>query len=51
MLQSRAIDETGAMQPARDALVRARGSNGYYHYHAIVSWAVDEDGTVTHVYG
>jgi sulfane dehydrogenase subunit SoxC len=50
VLQSRAIDETGAVQPTREALVRARGSNGYYHYHAIVSWAVDEGGAVTHAY-
>jgi len=50
VLKSRAIDETGAVQPEREALVRSRGTNGYYHYHAIVSWAVDADGTVTHVY-
>jgi len=50
VLKSRAIDETGAVQPEREALVRSRGTNGYYHYHAIVSWAVDADGAVTHVY-
>jgi len=50
VLKSRAIDETGAMQPERAALVAQRGLNGYFHYNAIVSWAVDEDGAVTHVY-
>ncbi len=51
VLKSRATDESGAVQPERDVLVQQRGRNGYYHYNAIVSWAVDDDGTVTHVYG
>ncbi len=50
VLQSRAIDETGRVQPTRAALVAQRGINGYFHYNAIVSWAIDEDGRVTHVY-
>jgi len=50
VLQSRATDESGAVQPARAALVAQRGLNGYFHYNAVVSWAVDEDGRVTHVY-
>lgn len=50
VLQSRAIDETGYVQPVRAALVATRGLNGYFHYNAIVSWAVDEEGGVTHVY-
>jgi len=50
VLQSRATDETGAVQPARAALVAQRGLNGYFHYNAIVSWAVDADGDVTHTY-
>lgn len=50
VLKSRAIDETGAVQPERAALVAQRGLNGYFHYNAIVSWAVDEDGAVAHVY-
>jgi sulfane dehydrogenase subunit SoxC len=51
VLKSRAIDETGAVQPERAALVAQRGLNGYFHYNAIVSWAVDHEGEVTHVYG
>jgi sulfane dehydrogenase subunit SoxC len=50
VLKSRATDETGSVQPERAALVKARGSNGYFHYNAIVAWAIDEDGAVTHVY-
>jgi sulfane dehydrogenase subunit SoxC len=38
------------VQPERAALVAQRGSNGYFHYNAIVSWDVDEQGAVTHVY-
>jgi sulfane dehydrogenase subunit SoxC len=50
VLQSRATDETGALQPARATLVRARGRSGYFHYNAIVSWAVDADGYIKHTY-
>lgn len=50
VLQSRAIDESGYVQPTRTNLVAQRGINGYFHYNAIVSWAIDEDGAVTHVY-
>jgi sulfane dehydrogenase subunit SoxC len=50
VLKSRATDETGYVQPERDVLVKERGRNGYFHYNAIVSWAVDEDGEIRHVY-
>lgn len=50
ILKSRATDETGYVQPERDVLVKERGREGYFHYNAIVSWAVDEDGEITHVY-
>lgn len=50
VLKSRAIDERGHVQPERADLVARRGSNGYFHYHAIVAWGVDEDGAVRHVY-
>ncbi|MEZ5444382.1 MAG: sulfite dehydrogenase [Gammaproteobacteria bacterium] len=50
ILKSRATDETGYVQPERDALVAERGRNGYFHYNAIVAWEVSEDGKVTHVY-
>ncbi|MGE0338092.1 MAG: sulfite dehydrogenase [Gammaproteobacteria bacterium] len=50
VLQSRAIDEAGERQPTRPDLIAARGRHGYFHYNAIVSWQVDADGTVSHVY-
>jgi sulfane dehydrogenase subunit SoxC len=45
-LQSRAVDDTGYVQPTRDALVSARGLNTQYHYNAIQSWRVGVDGEV-----
>lgn len=50
ILQSRVTDETGAVQPTRAALLAERGRHAYYHYHAIDSWAVAEDGEVSHVH-
>ena len=50
VLKSRATDESGYVQPERKLLVQQRGSNGYFHYNAIVAWEVDEDGDVRHVY-
>jgi sulfane dehydrogenase subunit SoxC len=50
VLKSRAVDETGYVQPERAVLVNERGRNGYFHYNAIVSWAVAQDGSVSHVY-
>ena len=50
ILKSRATDETGYVQPERDVLIAERGRRGYFHYNAIVSWAVAEDGSVSHVY-
>ncbi len=50
ILQSRATDETGRLQPTRTQLLDARGKHGHYHYHAIHSWSVDENGGIAHVY-
>lgn len=50
VLQSRAVDETGYVQPSRQALLAQRGRHGFYHYNAIVAWRVGADGRVTHVY-
>lgn len=47
LLQSRAIDETGYVQPRRSALVEARGGNSYYHYNGIQTWRLGADGAVT----
>jgi sulfane dehydrogenase subunit SoxC len=48
-LLSRAIDDTGYVQPSRAALVAVRGVHSYYHYNAIQPWQVAGDGTVTYV--
>lgn len=50
VLKSRATDETGYVQPERDVLVAKRGRRGYFHYNAVVAWAVDAEGAVSHVY-
>lgn len=50
ILQSRASDERGQQQPSRAALIAERGYNNFYQFNGIVSWGVDEEGSVTHVY-
>ena len=50
VLMSRAVDEVGAIQPTRDALLGPRGTAFRYHYHAIQSWAVSAGGEVRNVY-
>ena len=50
VLKSRAVDETGYVQPEREQLLAAQGRHGFYHYNAIVTWSVDEAGSVSHVY-
>ena len=52
-LQSRATDETGRVQPTRQALIAARGrasSPGTYHFNGIHSWGVLPSGEIRHVY-
>ena len=46
-IASRAVDETGYVQPTREALVAVRGTNSSYHYNGIKFWRVRADGTVT----
>lgn len=48
VLMSRAVDETGAVQPTRSAWL-GKSRRGY-HYNAIQAWAVDDEGRVTHVH-
>ena len=50
ILQSRCVDETGYIQPARQDLVKVRGANSLYHYNAIQSWRVERDGQVHNLY-
>ena len=50
VLQSRATDDTGMVQPMRRAFAAERGLRGVYHYNAIASWRIDEKGEATNVY-
>jgi sulfane dehydrogenase subunit SoxC len=54
ILQSRATDETGYVQPTLKQLVEIRGLAGpfgsVYHLNAIQSWAVAGDGSVSNVH-
>jgi sulfane dehydrogenase subunit SoxC len=51
MVQSRATDETGYVQPTREALIAVRGANYEYHNNAIRPWKVKADGSVTDAAG
>ena len=50
VLMSRAVDSAGRHQPTRKVLIDEKGINAYYHYNAILAWAVLADGTLEHVY-
>jgi sulfane dehydrogenase subunit SoxC len=49
ILQSRAIDDTGYVQPKINQLRAVRGRRSIYHNNAIQSWKVAEGGEVTNV--
>ncbi|MBI5278640.1 MAG: sulfite dehydrogenase [Burkholderiales bacterium] len=49
VLQSRAIDESGYVQPTRAQLVQLRGYNSRYHNNAIQSWGIAAGGKVSNV--
>jgi sulfane dehydrogenase subunit SoxC len=49
ILQSRAIDETGYVQPSYGQLRKVRGTKSIYHNNAIQSWKVVESGEVSNV--
>ena len=46
LLMSRAIDETGYVQPDLESLIAARGPGTSYHYNNIRPWRVESDGRV-----
>src|SRR5712692_4792836 len=46
-LQSRCTDETGYVQPSREALIEARGMNSNYHNNCITTWRISADGGVS----
>ncbi len=45
-LVSRCTDDTGYVQPTREALVAARGLNAHYHYNGLQAWSIGADGSV-----
>ncbi|MFM9886148.1 MAG: sulfite dehydrogenase [Burkholderiales bacterium] len=49
VLQSRAIDQTGYVQPKINQLRAVRGTRSIYHNNAIQSWKVAESGEVSNV--
>jgi sulfane dehydrogenase subunit SoxC len=49
ILQSRAIDETGYVQPKINQLRAVRGTRSIYHNNAIQSWRIGEAGEVANV--
>jgi sulfane dehydrogenase subunit SoxC len=46
-IMSRAIDDTGYVQPTLAEYTRVRGAGTDYHFNAIRAWDVAADGTVT----
>ncbi len=49
IVQSRAMDETGYVQPTYKQLRDVRGSRSIYHNNAVQSWLVQENGEVKNV--
>lgn len=49
IFQSRAVDETGQIQPTYAELRRVRASRSIYHNNAIQSWLLEENGEVKNV--
>lgn len=50
LLMSRATDDKGDVQPSHQALVKERGLDSLYHYHAIQTWKVERDGNVVSIH-
>ncbi len=49
LLLSRAVDETGHVQPTYAELRKVRGTRSIYHNNAIQTWLVSENGEVKNV--
>ena len=49
LVQSRATDETGYVQPSYKQLRAVRGSRSIYHNNAVQTWLVQESGEVKNV--
>jgi sulfane dehydrogenase subunit SoxC len=49
LLQSRAMDESGYVQPTKNELRKVRGVNSIYHNNGIQTWQVHKNGEVENV--
>ena len=49
LIQSRAHDSTGYVQPTKDQLRAVRGTNSIYHNNGIQTWAINEAGEAENV--
>ncbi len=49
LIQSRATDDSGYVQPTYGELRKVRGSRSIYHNHSIQTWLVQESGEVKNV--
>ena len=49
LIQSRAMDDTGYVQPTYKQLRAVRGSRSIYHNNAVQTWLVQESGEVKNV--
>ena len=49
LLQSRAMDSTGYVQPTKNQFRAARGTNSIYHNNGIQTWYVKTNGEVENV--
>lgn len=47
MIMSRAIDETGYVQPMMEQLIDERGKVSFYHNNSVQPWRVSSNGEVT----
>jgi sulfane dehydrogenase subunit SoxC len=45
-IRSRAIDETGYVQPSPKVLRQARGADSGYHFNPVTGWVLKNDGRV-----
>ncbi len=49
LLQSRAIDDTGYVQPTKQELRAVRGENSIYHNNGIQTWHIKDNGVAENV--
>ncbi|RXT55481.1 sulfite dehydrogenase [Bosea sp. Tri-44] len=49
LIQSRAMDSTGYVQPTKDELRKVRGTNSIYHNNGIQTWHVKANGETENV--